>query len=277
MFETFDEGFSRKILLAGIFFVILPLHIYCATIYQNPLQLSSYNLVFTKIQINGRETLALIDSGSFRTVEISSTLARELKITLTETQKIARRYEGKDFYLKSGQANIFKIGDYQKQNVEVTVVEGDIENISKQVKTNFEVILGWGFLSQFEVVVDFKNLLLKFSDSPIKVSGEKFRINYAVINGVPLIKGIIDEQTINLLFDTGAPMCNLDASLTVSAKGEKILKPIIIDKSKLSLEWRVKDLSVIKKSLDCAGVIGNNFLNQFAVYFDNQNKIIHLY
>jgi hypothetical protein len=250
---------------------------YAATVHKNAIQISPYNLIFTKIKINGTEFLALIDSGSFRTVELSSTLAKELKLSLTETTKVARRYEGKDFYLKSGRIDSLVIGDYEKRNAEIDVIEGDIENISRQVNTKFEAILGWGFLSQYYTLLDYKNLSMQFSEAPIALGNDRLSINYTVVNNVPVIKGLLGNQAVNLLFDTGAPMCNIDLGAVGAAKGEKVSKEVIIEKNTLSLEWRVKDLSAIKKSLDCVGVIGNNFLQSYAVYFDTRNKVIHLH
>jgi hypothetical protein len=268
---------AKRATLIAAFLLLVAFPSYAALVHKNPIQISPYNLVFTKIKINGKEILALVDSGSFRTVELSSTLANELKLSLTETTKVARRYEGKDYPLKSGRIDMLAIGDYEKRNVEIDVIEGDIENISKQVNTNFEAILGWGFLSQYYALIDYKNLSLQFSESPITLGNEKLSINYLVSNNVPVIKGLIDNQPVNLLFDTGAPMCNIDLSIASAPKGEKVSKAVVIEKDKLLLEWRVKDLSAIKKSLDCVGVIGNNLLKGYAVYFDTKNKVIHLH
>lgn len=250
---------------------------YAATIYKNAIQISPYNLIFTRVKINGKEVLALIDSGSFRAVELSSTLAEELKIPLVETTKIVRRYEGKDFYLKSGQIDKLSVGNYEKQKVAIDVVEGDIENISKQVNTNFEAVLGWGFISQFYTQIDYRNLLMQFGESPLKFDKDKLKINYSVVNNAPVVKGTIDNQAINLLFDTGAPMCNLDVGIAGAPKNEKISKKLQIENNNFLLEWRVKDLTAIKESLGSDAVIGNNFLKNYTVYFDTKNKVIHLY
>lgn len=263
------------VITAFLMLTVFPSH--GATVHKSAIRISPYNLVFTKVKINGKEILALIDSGSFRTVELSSTFAQELKVSLTETTRVARRYEGKDFYLKSGRIDSLIVGDYEKRNVEIDVVEGDIENISRQVGTNFEAILGWGFLSQFYTLVDYKNLSLQFSETPLDRGTEKMSINYTVVNNAPVVKGTADNQAISLLFDTGAPMCNIDISLAGAPQGEKVSKEVLLDKNALPLEWRVKDLTAIKKSLGCAGVIGNNFLRSYAVYFDTKNKVIHLY
>jgi hypothetical protein len=280
--QNLDRGISiimkaKRTILIAAFLLLLASPSFGAAVHKNAIQISPYNLIFTKIKINGREVLGLIDSGSFRTVELSLTLAKELKLSLTETTKVARRYEGKDFHLQSGRIESLTIGDYEKRNLEIDVIEGDIENISKQVNTDFEAILGWGFLSQHYTLLDYKNLSMQFSESPIAPGDIKLSINYLVINNVPVIKGFIDNQPVSLLFDTGAPMCNIDLSIAGAPKGEKVLKDVVIEKTRLPLEWRVKDLSAIKKSLECAGVIGNNLLKGYAVYFDTKNKVIHLH
>jgi hypothetical protein len=51
----------------------------------------------------------------------------------------------------------------------------------------------------------------------------------------------------------------------------------MIEGNKLALEFRVKDLAAIKQSLGCSGVIGNNLLDRYEVYFDTAKRIVHLY
>lgn len=266
---------KRPVLLITVL-LLLPSLAHAAKIFSNQIQISPYNLVFTKVRINDKEVLALIDSGSFRTIELSSTLARELNLSLAETKKVARRYEGKDLYLKSGRIEKVAIGDYEKRGVDIEVIEGDIESISEKVNTKFEVILGWGFISRFHTALNYKTLSLRFSEEPIGTGKDKLSIGYTVINGVPVTKGSIDNQPVSILFDTGAPMCNLDLSLAKAPTGEKVSRELLIGQQRIPMEWRVKDLSVIKKSLDCVGVIGNNLLKNYEVYFDPTNKVIHL-
>jgi hypothetical protein len=117
-----------------------------ATVYKNPIEISEYDLVFTNLKINGKEVRALIDSGSFRNVQLSGALAEELHLPLTDTETIARRHEGKDLHLRSGRVGTLALGGFEQRDVAVHVSEGDIENIARQVHTDFQVILGWGFL-----------------------------------------------------------------------------------------------------------------------------------
>jgi len=88
----------------------------------------------------------------------------------------------------------------------------------------------------------------------------------AQINGVPVVSGALDGQPIKLLFDTGAPMCNLDPGVAKASIGERAQREVMIEENKFALEFRIKDLSAIKQSLGCSGVIGNNFLDRYEVY-----------
>lgn len=267
----------QRVVFLAIILLVSSLSSNATIVYKNAIQISPYNLIFTRIKINGKEVTALIDSGSFRALQLSSTLAQELKIPLVQTTTVLRRYEGKDFFLKSGQIDKLIVGNYEKQKAAIDVVEGDIENISKQVGTNFEAILGWGFISQFYTRIDYKKLSMQFSESPLESQKGKLKLNYSVVNQAPVVIGTVDNRAVNLLFDTGAPMCNLDVSIAGAPKNEKVSKELQIANHKISLEWRVKDLTAIKKSLDSVAVIGNNFLKSYAVYFDTKNKVIHLY
>ena len=249
-----------------------------APVYQAPLDLSDYNLLFTRVKINGQEARALIDSGSFRAVQLSSTLAQSLKLALTKTGKASRRYEGKEIYPTSGRIESLAIGDYERRDVEVDVIEGDVENIAAQVGTKFDVILGWGFISQFHILLDYKRLSMRFGERPLAVGAGATSLKYSVVNGAPIVRGLISpsNEEVGLLFDTGAPMCNLDLDLASAPKGAKVSREVTLAERRFTLEFRAKDLTAIRKPLGCVGVIGNNLLRQYSVYFDPDAKVIQL-
>jgi Aspartyl protease len=250
-----------------------------APVYHAPLQLSDYNLVFTLAKINGHEARALIDSGNFRAVQLSSTLAQSLKLALTKTDETLRHHEGKDLSLASGRIDSLAIGDYERRDVEVGVIEGDVEKIAAQVGTKFDVILGWGFISQFHMLLDYKRRSMQFSARPLAAGASAFSLKYSVVNRAPVVRGSVgpgNAEEVNLLFDTGAPMCSLDLDLANAPKGAKVSKDLTLAEGRIPLEFRAKDLTVIRKSLGCVGVIGNNLLSQYAVYFDPDAKMIHL-
>jgi len=248
-------------------------------VYRATLELSDYNLLFAPVKINGQEARALIDSGHFRAVQLSSTLARSLKLALTKTDETPRHHEGKDLSLESGRIDSLAIGDYEWRDVEVGVIEGDVEKIAAQVGTKFDVILGWGFISQFHMLLDYKRLSMQFGKRPLAAGTGAFSLKYSVVNRAPVVRGSLgpgNKEEANFLFDTGAPMCNLDLDLANAPKGAKVSRDLTLAERRFTLEFRARDLTVIRKSLGCVGVIGNNLLRQYAVYFDPDAKMIHL-
>ena len=151
-------------------------------VYRAALELTDYNLLFTPVKINGQEARALIDSGSFRAVQLSSTLAQSLKLALTRTGNASRLYEGKEVYPTSGRIESLMIGDYERR----------------------------------------------------------------------------------------------DLDLANAPKGAKVSREVTLAERRFTLEFRAKDLTAIRKPLGCSGVIGNNLLKQYAVYFDPDAKVIYL-
>jgi predicted aspartyl protease len=248
-------------------------------VYRATLELSDYNLLFTPVKINGHEARALIDSGNYRAVQLSSTMAQSLKLALTKTDEALRHHEGKDLSLETGRLDSLAVGDYERRDVEVGVIEGDIEKIAAQVGTKFDVILGWGFISQFHMLLDYKRRSMQFGPRPLAAGASAFSLKYSVVNRAPVVRGSFgpgNAEEVNLLFDTGAPTCSLDLDLANAPKGAKVSRDLTLAERRIPLEFRAKDLTVIRKSLGCVGVIGNNLLGQYAVYFDPDAKMIHL-
>jgi hypothetical protein len=231
-------------------------------VYSVAVQLSSFNLLFTKVVINDHEVLALVDFGSSRTIEVSSSLAARLAIPVGNAVKIRS----------------FGLGDFEQKNVTVEVTRNHIENIAARMNTSFDVIVGWGFFSRYDVLLDYKNSFLQFSDAPFKCPAGTSRFGYTVRNGVPVIEGVhIDTLKTNFLFDTGAPMCNIDVSIArFELPGATISKVIHINHSSFEPIFRVMDLDVIRQSEDCKGVLGNNFLSAYTVCINRSQKTIYL-
>jgi hypothetical protein len=249
---------------------LLQLQIACRAedVYKTPLRLTPYNLIFTDVKVNGKSVVALIDTGSFRSVQISSTLAQELKIPLTDTNITMRRYGGKTLTLKQGIVQKFGIGKWHKEIVPVDVSEGDVESISQQVHTDFQVILGWGFVSQFHTTLDYKKLVWSFSPKPFDHDKVKMEFDYAVVGNVPVVRGKLDGRETTFLLDTGAPLSDLDIDTFKLFVGEKTQNKVELGESTFPLEFRGWDLAVIRKTLSCQAVLGTNFLSNYRVFID---------
>src|SRR5262249_56175024 len=107
-------------------------------------------------------------------------------------------------------------------DVEVGVIEGDVEKIAAQVGTKFDVILGWGFISQFHMLLDYKRRSVRFSARPLAAGASAFSLKYSVVNRAPVVLVSFcprNAEEVNLLFDTGAPACSLDLDLANAPNG----------------------------------------------------------
>jgi hypothetical protein len=54
-------------------------------------------------------------------------------------------------------------------------------------------------------------------------------------------------------------------------------RKIKLGRARIGAEWRVKDLSVIRRGLGCDGVIGNNLMSRYAISFDPIAKRMRWY
>src|SRR5262249_56315460 len=217
-------------------------------VYRATLELSDYNLLFTPVKINGQEARALIDSGNIGAVKLASTMAQSLKLALRKTDEALRHHEGKDLSLASGRIDSLAIGDYERRDVEVGVIEGDVEKIAAQVGTKFDVILGWGFISQFHMLLDYKRRSVRFSAWPLAAGASAFGLKYSVVNRAPVVRGSVgpgNAEEVNLLFDTGAPTCSLDLDLANSPKGAKVSKDLTLAERRIPLDFPAHHLTVI--------------------------------
>jgi hypothetical protein len=245
--------------------------------YVTTLQLSPYNLLFAKVTINNKEALALIDFGSFRSIELSSTLANELDIALTNSSSTVFHSDGKSYPLQTGIIDSFAMGNYSVKKVAIDVARGDIERISAWVNTKFDVVLGWGFFSKFNLLLDYKNLTIQWNEQAFDCNDYKYAFNYVAKNGVPIVEGItIDTLTANFLLDTGAPTSNIDSTITNQPVGSMTNRQVAIQGIPFDLLLRVKNLGRIRDSLGCKGVLGNTFLSSFTVCIDASRKKIYL-
>ncbi|HSQ59316.1 MAG TPA: retropepsin-like aspartic protease [Acidobacteriota bacterium] len=241
-------------------------------VYDAPVTISPYGLVFVEVAVNGRRALALVDTGSFRGVEISSRLATSLGLALKDSETIAKRHEGKELRLREGRAETLAIGGMKRLDVPVSLVEGDVERISERVETPFDVILGWGFLSRYFILLDYRERTIRWSEGAWTEgerpgAGRAAPIPYETVKGVPVVTGVIGADSLRLLVDTGAPTCNLDAAIAGAPAGELVPRSLDLGGGRTEVSFRVKDLGVIRESLGCSAVLGNNLFAAGRLYF----------
>lgn len=239
-----------------------------------PFFLSDYQLPFVEVFIGQRRALALIDSGSVRGVQISERLATKISLDLSDSGATTRRYAGSRASLR-GRLEAISIGPWTFASQDVDVSPGDIEQISRQVKTDFDAILGWPLLSARGFTLDYRDRTLTLEAAETTIE-PRLAVELAPAI-LPVTRLRIGECEAAALIDTGAPMCNLDVSLAGGAAAGTIVgRPTRIGAAELELEYRVKDLAAIRETLGCAAVLGNNLLARYRLRFARGASILQL-
>ena len=234
------------------------------------LQVTDYPLSFVPISIDGEPVRALLDSGSSTALRLSARLAARLNLALTpRPNAFVQGLDGRRISLQQGRIQRFTVGAITQDAVEVEVAGERIEGIAAQVGTAFDAVLGWGFLSRQYFVLDYpaRRLLLAASPSdPTVMQGTQVPV--VTTQGLPTLQGRIDDAPVQLLLDTGAPMCNIDQASAGAPIGSIVSRQLTVGGLQLPMQWRVKDLSAQRRAVDSAGTLGNNFLMRYSIAFD---------
>jgi predicted aspartyl protease len=247
-------------------------------VHRDSVQISSYGLVFVRAVVNGRPELALLDTGSSSTLELSPSLAADLAIPLiSDTQRTIRGHDGRGFAAQWGRADSVSLAGYVVRNVPFDVPGDRVDGIAREVGTPFRLIVGWGFVSRFRMLLDYAHRRLEISDLPIARRRARLTVTYDDDHLVPVVRAQMDSMALQLLVDTGAPMCSLSPERAGGPQLMSAERKLRLGRARVSAEWRVKDLSVIRRGLGCDGVIGNNLLDRYAISFDPIAKRMRWY
>jgi Aspartyl protease len=216
------------------------------------------NLLFVNVKVNGVETLALIDTGSFNRVQLSSTLVTKLNLPATESDTTQHRYDGAH-RLSTATLPELRIGDYAEKQVGVSVAQDDIERIASQVGVPFDAILGWGFWSGFNV--ELAPGELRFSRDALPAAAPVAAFPFRESNRVPVIDATLGDQGAVMLFDTGAPRSTFDAA----EPGARVRRSLVAGSLRTDIDLYAKNLSAMRRGVGASAVLGNDVLRQWIV------------
>lgn len=243
-----------------------------------PIEISDYPLVFIMLTVQGRPVRALIDTGSASPVRLSLRLAQELKLPLEPVPSaMVQGLDGRRLSVRLGSVETLELGGVTVQTVEIEVAGDRVESVAAQVGTPFDVMLGWAFLSRYNFVLDYRKRLRVLSHRAIPAPpGPGAAIPYSIVNRLPVVQAKVAGQDVQLLLDTGAPMCNLDASFAQTSAGQIVSCELLLGGRSLAVDWRVKDLAVTRQALGTVGALGNNLLGLYAVHVDTRSRTVTL-
>jgi hypothetical protein len=225
---------------------------------------SSYNLLFCPVDVGGQPALALLDSGSSHALQMTPALATTLAIALQDSPQASQRYAGGRRPQRSGRVQHITIAGARFDGVDVDVIEGDIQNISRQVNTDFDAILGWPLLSSRAFGLNYSTPALEF------VAADKSGITLACTDSarVPIVPVWIAGQVRMALLDTGAPKSKVDASIGDPAKlGQSLPLAVRLGEQEEQHLFQVRDLGALARGTGAAAVLGNDLLSRFEIFW----------
>lgn len=87
-----------------------------------------------------------------------------------------------------------------------------VSKISDMLGTEITTLLGADILSDYKILLDYKNQVVEFSKQEIEIDGNQADISNFM--GIPIIKMTVDNQELKFFLDTGAKLSYLSDSLT---------------------------------------------------------------
>ena len=117
--------------------------------------------------------------------------------------------DGNQYALEEGILHQIKIGDKIENNVTFYSANNEIDAVSQEVGTDFQVVVGYGYFRSKDFKLDFVTKTIEFLNPNVIDANFAFSKNtdygYLIGNFVSN-----ENEKVNLLFDTGTPISKID-------------------------------------------------------------------
>lgn len=176
-------------------------------------EISDYNLLFTKVEINKKEYTALIDFGDFAEFQLSTKLIAELGLKTEKSDIIMSDINGNQYALEKGIIEELKLDGKTEKNITFFSANNEIDAVSKEVGTDFQIVVGFGYFKSKDFILDFVENSIEF----IKLKNDETDFFVTISNDYGYLISNFESSTnesVNLLFDTGTPISKIDLNLS---------------------------------------------------------------
>lgn len=163
-----------------------------------------------------------------------------------------------------------------------------VSNISEMLGTEITTLLGADILTDYKILLDYKNQVIEFSKQEIEIDGIQADISNFM--GIPIIKMTVDNQELKFFLDTGAKLSYLSDSLTRNYESigtdedfypgvgkfqtECFEIPAVFGDDKFVVKYGnlpiLLQMTLMLVGTD--GIIGFDFFNNFKVILDLKNN-----
>lgn len=200
---------KTKIVLI-IILLVASTHVSQGQIKKDPLVTISFekdfNLIFMPLTVNGKELFFIVDTGAGFSI-LDESVAQDLNLEQKNIRVIER--PGGEVRLGAIENLSYSIGAYESQMpiASANLAEGGFNDY---IGRDCAGILGFDFISQYAIKVDYQNHLLSLFKPDMLNLENKQKLEMKVKEGMPIIKGTVhhDNTTIegSWLVDTGSLM-----------------------------------------------------------------------
>lgn len=246
------------------------------TTYFEPNQISfektDYGLIFTTINVNGKNVKAMIDFGDQHKLQLSSTLTNELNILTEKAGYQVSDVYGNTWDVKKGTITKLVVGTWEESDVEFTSQEGEMESVSLQIGTEFNAVLGWGYFKDYSTEIDYSASLFTLLDKKHTVDNELFSVQFQKDANQLIVPATVNNQSVRFMIDTGSPVSVVDSSFLDKFDDKKFM--FSIDKQNFEIKVYSQDLSVLS-DLEVVCILGGDFLKEWKVIIDPEKSILH--
>lgn len=234
---------------------------------------SDYGLIFTKLIVNNEPVKAMIDFGDPNIVQLSSKFVNQQSLPVTKANGIMMDLNGNEFQINEGIIKNIKVGNLNYENIKFSSSPGEMESVSKQINTEFNAVVGWGYFKQYFFELDYKNQLFNLSKEKFEISKSEYTTAYESDGSYLKMPVSINGNIIYAILDTGSPVSVIDKNYILENKIEKYNSKI--GGKPITINYYEEDLSVLS-DLNVKAIIGGDIMSQYKIYIDPFQKTINL-
>jgi hypothetical protein len=237
------------------------------------IEISDYGLIFTDIKVNGQNVKAMVDFGDMHQLQLSSTLIKSMELPLKKTNTLVYDVNGNSRELFEGMVKEVEISNWIEKEIRFTSQMGEMEEVSQQIGTEFNAVVGWGYFQQYFTEIDYKNEVFRLHKKPFDSWEGWTSIPFFKASGQLLIPVNYQGEEVMMMVDTGSPVTVLD--LTKENIPEIGPFTFQIKDQHFSIQAYGQDLSVLA-DLEILGILGGDFLRMVRMVIDPDTQIIYL-
>ncbi len=233
---------------------------------------SPYGLIFTAIEVNGEPLLAMVDIGDQQRLQVAFSTAEALAIPLEKAGFKAGDINGKQWDVYQGTLNTLELGEQVFSDVRFSSSRGDIEDVAKQISTDFEAVIGWGFLQDYIVEFDYSNKLIRMYEQLPQGLLPTMTLAYEDQYGPLIFEVMLEGKVQRVMLDTGASVSVFDPQLVKFGKDNEV--SFNLSGEAITLTGYEQDLAVLA-DLEVVGILGSDLLHLYKVIINPFSHQMH--